>query len=259
MKNKLDEIKAFFQFYSVIFLCTGILYNYIYLGHFGLEVSKFFTLNDYLATSIDKIILNLLPIVGSALVVLSPKAKLRDNKPIRFQASEMLLLMAFCAPGIIMIIKFHNPLGFYIIGLTAVSVIGYILSRTLLKGPKKMYELFYVTFILFFISGIWADAMSTIFHIEHDDISKTKNYSFFFEKNSNDNFLLNENQLVLLAANTNYYFFYEKAEKKTIIIPIKKVVAIERPPRITARDNRVQIVSTIQNKDAQQKNRGDRE
>jgi hypothetical protein len=127
---------------------------------------------------------------------------------------------------------FGNPKGFYIIGLTFTTIIGYIISRTFLNGPAKLPELFYVMYLLFFISLVWADAMSARFHIENDDISKTKKYSFFFENKQGDNFSLKDESLVLLAANTNYYFLYDTKDRKTYIIPLKKVIAIEAPPLV---------------------------
>ncbi len=227
MKDKIDEIKAFFPFYSVIFLCTGIFYKYLYLGHFGIDTSKFFTLSDYLATSIDKIILNLFPIVASFLALLLSPGKPQENATAHFNICEFIILLLFSAPGVIMLVKFNNPSGFYIMGITFMTAIGYIISRTFLNGPAKYRELFYVMFLLFFISGVWASAMSARFHIENDDISKSKKYSFFFETKKDDNFLLKDENIVILAANSNYYFFYDKAEKKTYIIPTKKVIAIE--------------------------------
>jgi hypothetical protein len=260
MNDKIDKIKIFFPFYAVIFLCTGIFYNYLYLGHFGIETSKFFTLNDYIATSIDKIILNLFPIVASYLVLLMPYKKLPKNVTAPFKIEELIVLMLFCVPGVIMLM-YNNPKGFYIIGITFSSVIGYIISRILLKGPTKYRELFYVIFLLFFISGVWAAAMSARFHIENDDINKAKKYSFFFEKKTDGNFLIKDESTVLLAANSNYYFFYDKNNKKTYIIPMKKVIAIETPsPELQSKDDQQnKAIEIIQNKNVQQKKRGDRE
>lgn len=227
MNNKVEEIKAFIPIYSVIFLCTGIFYNYIYLGHFGIDIAKFFNLNDYLATSIDKIILNLFPIVASSLVFLFPMMKPNADEVASFKISELSILLAFCLPGIILLALFNDPRGYYIIGISLDISIAYIVSRSVLRGPTRIRELFYLTFLLFFISGVWANAMVSRFRIENYELSKIKKYHFTFENKADDTLLIDDTTLALLAANSNYYFFYDKKNRKSFIIPLKKVVAIE--------------------------------
>ena len=49
------KVSVIFGLFSVLFLCTSFLYNLLFLGYFGIELSKFFTISDYLSTSIDKV------------------------------------------------------------------------------------------------------------------------------------------------------------------------------------------------------------
>ena len=49
------HISFIFSVSATIFLLTGFFYNRFYLGHFGIEVSHFFTISDYISSSIDKI------------------------------------------------------------------------------------------------------------------------------------------------------------------------------------------------------------
>lgn len=227
MRDKIDEIKVLFYFYSVLFLCTGIFYNYLYLGHFGIETSKFFTLNDYLASSIDKIIFNLLPLAFIVLSLFLPNEKPTKDVIPAFKISEFLILLLLCTPGIIMLVWFKNPSGFYIFGVNLVGVIVYIISRTFLRGESKYRELLYIMSLLFFISGIWAAAMVARFHVENDDISKARKYSFIFEASEYDNMPIKDKSLFLLAGNSNYFFLYDKIDKITFIVPTNKITAIK--------------------------------
>lgn len=46
-----------------LFVVTGYFYNKFYLGYFGIEVSDFYTLGDYLSSSLDKISLAIYPAI----------------------------------------------------------------------------------------------------------------------------------------------------------------------------------------------------
>ena len=54
--NKLITV---FSIFSILFICTGVIYNQLYLGYFGIELSKFFSVTDYISSSIDKIFFSL--------------------------------------------------------------------------------------------------------------------------------------------------------------------------------------------------------
>lgn len=69
-KISLDDLKALLWLFSILFLCTGVIYNQLYLRPFGIEVSRFFNLNDYLNTSIDKIFFTIIPIIFGVLIII---------------------------------------------------------------------------------------------------------------------------------------------------------------------------------------------
>jgi len=57
-----DQFKIFLALFSVLFLGTGFVYNHLFLGYFGIELSKFFNIADYLASSADKIFYSLVSV-----------------------------------------------------------------------------------------------------------------------------------------------------------------------------------------------------
>ena len=221
-----NDIKAFIAVYSILFLCTGIFYNYLYLKHYGIEVSYFFNLNDYLSTSIVKFILGLPPLIVSILVFFfySNSSKKRTNLP--FSIVGFLILSMPIILGLIILYRHKDPGGYFIIGFTIATLILYILSRFFLNNTTiSKYEqvTFYLFFTFTFISMIWASAMKDRFIVDNSDISKIKKYTFKFSEDIN----LNEDNLVLLCSNSSYHFIYDKKNNKTFIIPIKFVTLIE--------------------------------
>ncbi|KON46932.1 hypothetical protein [Mariprofundus ferrooxydans] len=57
VKISFDEINigAFLSILSALFLTSGFLYEYTFLGAFGIDVTRYFTLADYLASSMEAI------------------------------------------------------------------------------------------------------------------------------------------------------------------------------------------------------------
>jgi len=55
ISTTLPEISALLGIVSVIFLCSGFLYTWFFFRFFGIDVSLFFSLADYLAASLEQI------------------------------------------------------------------------------------------------------------------------------------------------------------------------------------------------------------
>ncbi|WP_075498386.1 hypothetical protein [Moritella viscosa] len=50
-----SDVTFFLSFFSTLFLASGILYNKLFFASFDISIGNFFTITDYLATSIDVI------------------------------------------------------------------------------------------------------------------------------------------------------------------------------------------------------------
>ena len=64
------KISTIITLFSVLFLCTGFFYNYLFLGYFGVDPSKFFNIYDYLASSVDKIFYSFVSVFISCIIVI---------------------------------------------------------------------------------------------------------------------------------------------------------------------------------------------
>ncbi|HTP66309.1 MAG TPA: hypothetical protein VMJ66_13035, partial [Geobacteraceae bacterium] len=54
---RINDIQAFYLVFTLLFLSTGFLYNFVFFSYFKVRVDLFFTLQDYLSTSIEKVYL----------------------------------------------------------------------------------------------------------------------------------------------------------------------------------------------------------
>lgn len=56
--------------FSVLFFITGFIYNQIFLGYFGIDLSNFYSIADYLSSSASKIYYALLSVIASLILAL---------------------------------------------------------------------------------------------------------------------------------------------------------------------------------------------
>ncbi len=54
---RLSHIQSIYFAILAIFLLTGFIYNYVYFKFFNIDVEHYFTIQDYLASSLEKLYL----------------------------------------------------------------------------------------------------------------------------------------------------------------------------------------------------------
>ncbi|MCJ7508758.1 MAG: hypothetical protein MUO85_08535 [candidate division Zixibacteria bacterium] len=232
-----EKVKTYLGVFSVCFLISGILYNYIYLGFFGIEISKFFTFQDYLSSSIEKLLLNF--VVLSILILcdtsllsrLSTESQMfrgrvhdkRNKRPVLRFIIVMSIIIAFIVISVIQIQVRKNPNGFYTMAIGVSLGISFLVTLghgKYLQRPRRAF--FVLMLITCFLTFICADALYDVATIRSGDISKIKKYTIVFDEKLD----INESGLVLLGTSSNYYFLYDKISNNTRIIPSQSVVSI---------------------------------
>ena len=223
------KISVILGLFSVLFLCTGFLYNVLFLGYFGIELSKFFTISDYLASSIDKVYYCFISIlVGMAIgLFLYPEylkgeiPKIRRSKFAEVFDKSIMPLMA-----ILVVVSYiqKNYDGFFIalqlfLFLLSIHIIIYFLKY--FENPIRSYFILIAT-TLFFLS-ISLGAVKDISSIYREETGNIKKYHVVFKKG----ITLEEKNLILLASNSKYAFFYDKKHQKTIVLPTHDIDHIE--------------------------------
>lgn len=226
-----DQVKALLWLFSILFLCTGVIYNQLYLTPFGIEVSRFFNLNDYLNTSIDKIFFTIIPLVFVVLITIflpfEPPARPLPKglaKSFSFARFSFLIMIGFCSFFTIYYFYVDDERKYIFIPL----LVGYgfpflmkNLTNRFVNIPSHIYYFIFVA--CFFVSNIIISTMNERESIYKRNPTDLNRYNIKFEQIVG----INPDGLVFLTANSNYYFFYSKKSKKAIIIPSKNITYIE--------------------------------
>jgi len=228
------EVSVIFGLFSVLFFCTGFLYNLLFLGYFGIELSKFFTISDYLSTSIDKVYYCFMSIiVGMVIGFFLYPEYLKGEIPIirqsKFAQFFDRLIMPLMAVSVLVAFLQKNYYGFYpalqlFLLLLSIHIIKYFLIKYF-KNPIRSY--FILVSITWFFLSIFLGVVEDVSSIYREKTEDLKKYHIVFEKGVT----LEEKDLILLASNSKYAFFYDKKCQKTIVLPTHNIDRIETKRR----------------------------
>lgn len=215
---------------SSVFLISGYLYNRFLLGAFGIEVSKFFTLTDYLASSIEAIRYSassaVIGIVSYFLGVHSASRK--SVMQIEFERKRREYW-----PYIILMISIFSAIFAYtknsIIFYTDVYII--ILFTTFLSAPwlakryfkEPLVALFIIVFIFTFSGHMFMSVGKTIHRLKYNSREKIERYEVIFKKE----IPIESSKLILITGNSSYLFFLDE-DKNAFIVPRDQVVYIAK-------------------------------
>ena len=227
-----SEITVLASAASSLFLVSGYLYNHLLLGEFGVDVSKFFTLSDFVASSISTIGYTFSAAAFATLVTF-----LRVHSFSRKSAAQMrygqskldyrgYFLTGICLIGTVVgyysdIYQFYNT-GF----LAAICLSVFWIPRVCEKYFKKPRSaLFIVFFFVCFSAHLWASLGKTINEYRYEELQKIK----VFDIKLKDSLSLPTSDFVLIAANSGYYFLLDQ-NRKAHIISKGQVEYLERRP-----------------------------
>jgi|LGOV01.1.fsa_nt_gb hypothetical protein len=223
------KVSVIFGLFSGLFLCAGFLYNLLFLGYFGIELSKFFTISDYLAASIDKVYYCFISIiVGMAIGLFLYPDYLKGEIPIirrsKFAQFFDRSVMPFMAVLVVVGYLQKNYHGFFLalqlfLLLLSMHIIIYFLKY--FESPIRSY--FILVAITWFFLSIFLGVVEDVSSIYRERTEDLKKYHVVFEKGVT----LEEKDLILLASNSKYAFFYDKKRQKTIVLPIHDIDRIE--------------------------------
>ena len=227
------EIKVLLTISSVLFFSSGYIYNRLFLGYFGINVNYYFSINDYLATCLDKIF-DIIFILGFSLVlgqIWWSDEYLQDRTMMsksRLLFEDLSTYMYFLSVPLCAIVSVYLdlPYKYFSLGLFLFVVILYFAFNfsVRFKEGKNVYLM--ITFVaLYFIYLIFP-----IFDDRHNILSNKKNISqkvYFTDETSGVS-----SDLIFLSANSNWHFLYDKSKKKSVVVSnrfIKKTTISDQP------------------------------
>lgn len=216
---------------SICFLLTGYLYSSVFLSHFGISVTQYFSVSDYLATSLDKVessvVASIGALLGLGLGILSRSrmseeqvSSVRGKEPEWFWYVAKVILV--CA---LVWMYFAERENFYRIlpfagAILFLDVLVNISTRFFHQPIKAMFTLSFISLYgLAFFSGIRLDLEQI----------KTGNY---WKKHSETLAIspdtgIDASDSLLLYTSGEYFFLIQKKSGTPIIIPRDKVLRVD--------------------------------
>ena len=175
---------------SALFLVSGYLYSRAFLGHFGVEVAKYFSLSDYVAASIDGIRYAVVAaIMGSlgcflgvhSLSRMSYAEAVQTSSERRIYAS--LVTATFCVGAVTAYVQdsetFYGIAALFIF-LLSLRPVSWLIRRYF-EEKDGILAFFLVLLVLTFSLHLFASVRRDIHRIEHAEASALKQYDISFK------------------------------------------------------------------------------
>jgi hypothetical protein len=221
-----EKAGALISLVSCFFLVTGYLYNRLFWGHFGIEVSKYFTLSDYLAASIEGVRYSAIGafvglvayFIGAYQASRKSYAQLEHERKKR----DYLPWLAIGIAAVSMVKGYMvDPEMFYEYGYILVIIIGLYLapwlSNKFFKEP--LAALFVLVFIISYSANMIASVGGAIHHAMNYPFDQIRTYDFEFKKELS----INESDLAFITGNSNYLFFLDRG-RKAVVVPKDQIL-----------------------------------
>lgn len=225
---RIGDIQSIYFAIMAIFLLTGFIYNYTYFRFFNIEVEQYFTIQDYLASSLEKIYLIIIAIPFAFMSSYIARYFVLEKQKLLHH--RILTSIISCVPvvtlvmGVIMIQRYNQPLGYYLLSFAIFAGCDYLLFKIIFKGDHGSYSLYFyfntfIFYLLIIISTAVYERDSALNEPEHG----FKKYHAHFTRDFN----INQDTCVVLESNDNFFFFYDKQLDKTYVIPRDGICYIE--------------------------------
>ena len=217
---------------TTLFVVSGYLYNSFVYGALGMDVSLFFSISDYLATSIEKIkyvaISTALGTVsfffGVNRVARNPHLALGDREATFHQAYVYVIEAAFATLAILQ--YFYGERYMTTIGLLLL-IVGMDISPSIARRyfAKPMPATFSLVFIVTYTSVLVASVGGTIDDYSHKRFTQYNHVRVIPAKTSS--LPANIKDSPVLGANSSYVFIYDVKSQKALAVPKGSIELIE--------------------------------
>ena len=226
-----QHITGLLSIASALFLVSGYFYSRIFLGAFDIDVKHYYSLSDYIGTSIEGIqhavIAAVAAFVGGFIGV-HDKSRTPDSQIERVNAQDARMYwFTVVLFGISTIVGyFRDFIYFYqqlvfVIWLLSVKPIDWMISRYFVEKSWLIWR-FSIQFILIFSLYLFASAKSEIYRIEHGNIDNIKHYDLVFK----DAVDFESDNTVLLASSSRYVFLRDGVSGEVFIVPTSQIESI---------------------------------
>jgi hypothetical protein len=199
------------------------------LGEFGIEVSKYFTLSDYIASSIEGIRYSasgaVIAAIGFFIGVRSSSGASLDQ--LELQKKKMVYPMGFLLFTSIfgsVYTYYYNFEAFFVSFYALIVVSANILS---VQGIVNRYfkqpliASFLIVFLCTFAGHMFMSIGRTIYDLKNKKLEEIKTYDLIFK----EQIPLQSSKMVLIAANSNFLFLLDE-DKNAFIVPKDQILYV---------------------------------
>jgi len=226
----LGDVTSSISVISSFFLITGYLYNHFLLGQFGIEVSKYFSLSDYLASSLDGIRYSA---SGAALGLLSYFIGMhctsrKSRHQLEYEKSQkqywpyLIFVSAIvgAAIGYLKNLETFYDASYIVIIFSAM----YFIPRFAAKYFKDpLTAMFLLIFIASFSAHMFAAVGKAAFKFKNYEFSKLNPFEVEFNKRIS----LTDKEFTILAGNSGYLFFLDR-QRSAIVVRKEEVLYLRQ-------------------------------
>jgi hypothetical protein len=225
---KISDLQVFYLAIAAIFIFTGFIYNFIFFRLFNIRVEQFFTLQDYLASSIEKVYLIIIAILFA--IMSSYLARYIIREKYKYQHHRFVAVLLYCMPvvmftaGMLMLIRYNEPSGYFLLSFAMYAGGDYVLFKIIFNGNHDHYSrYFYFTGFILYVLLIISTVVYNRDVVLHEPRHSLKNYQVHFVRDVS----VNPDNCIILEANSNYFFFYNESLNKAYVIPKDGISYIE--------------------------------
>jgi len=195
---------------------------------FHIKVEHLFTLQDYLASSIEKVYLIIIAILFAMMSSYLARYILREKR--KFLHHRLAVVMLYCIPpvismaGMFMVTKYNEPSGYFLLSFAMYAGGDYSLFKIIFKSDHDSYaRYFYFAAIIFYVFLIISTVVYDRDSVLHKPMHSLKNYQVHFARDVH----IDPDNCIILEANSNFFFFYDKSLNRSYVIPKDDISYIE--------------------------------
>lgn len=222
------------------FSVSGYIYARTYYRLFGIDVEKFFTLEDYIRNSIDQIY-NAAIVVGWGFItwllfekIIEKPNIIKDaqgnnkkdnvrNKKLWIMLLDVLLLFVALI-GCVLIIVFglavidFNKYSFYMMLLGIVTVLAYKLVKKMEFGGLDKVEWFLLSSMVTFLILVFIGAHHNAYLIKEGKKPDSSLYEFKIGE---------INKMKHIGSTSQFIFMYNEHKKYTKVVPVSDLISVK--------------------------------
>ncbi len=205
---KVSDFQSFYLAIAGAFILTGFIYNYYFFRLFHIKVEQFFSLQDYLASSIEKVYLIVIAILFAmmssylARYIMREKEKFQDHRRVVVTLLYFIPVVMFIA-GMLMLIQYDNPSRYFLMSFAIYASGDFGFFKIIFKGNHDSYSrFFYFTGFILYVLLITSTVIYDRDYVLHKSTYSLKNYQVHFVRDIN----IDQGNSIILEANENYFF-----------------------------------------------------